>query len=184
MDIGLGPSVLRDRPRAERRPRRVIAPLLVVVLSLVGGACGGGDGSADGPCGPVRREPLDPRALHVLPGADVPDYRTDPPTSGPHLPSPITDPLRDEPLADPIQVGILEEGGVVIQHVGLSGPARAELEDLAEPGVVVAPADELPGGAAVVATAWVTKQVCDAVDAPAMEAFVALHLGAGPGDHG
>ncbi len=132
----------------------------------------------------MQREPLDQRVVHVLPGAPSPDYRSDPPTSGPHTPNPEGAPVRDEPIAAPIQVGILEEGGVLLQHAGLSGPQQEEVEALAGDGVVVAPADELPDGAVVVATAWVTKQVCDGVDLEALRTFAEDHRDQGPGGHG
>lgn len=154
-----------------------------LVLAAALAACGG-DGDGSGACGPVRREPLDSRSVHVLPGADEPEYRTDPPTSGPHLPAPSTEDVRDAPIAAPVQVGLLEEGNVLIQHTGLSDDEQAEVEALAGDGVVVAPADALPDGAAVVATAWVTKQVCEAVDAPTLAAFAADHVDQGPGQHG
>jgi len=160
--------------------RRLLAGV-VLVAALA--ACGGG-GDGDGACGPVRREPLDSRAVHVLPGADPPEYRTDPPTSGPHLPSPSTESVRDAPIAAPVQVGLLEEGSVLVQHVGLSAADRAAVEALAGEGVIVAPAESLPGDAAVVATAWVTKQVCRRVDVAALEAFAADHQDQGPGQHG
>jgi hypothetical protein len=160
---------------------RAVLLAAVLLVSLV--ACGGGDGGSGG-CGPVRREPLDSRSVHVLPGADEPEYRTDPPTSGPHLPSPSTQDVRDEPIAAPVQVGLLEDGGVLIQHVGLSSSERAEVEALAGDGVIVAPAETLPEGAAVVATAWVTKQVCDTVDVDALRSFATDHVDQGPGQHG
>jgi hypothetical protein len=160
---------------------RTVVGALVLVAALA--ACGdGGDGS--GACGPVRREPLDSRSVHVLPGADEPEYRTDPPTSGPHLPAPSTSDVRDEPIAGPVQVGLLEEGKVLIQHVGLTAAERADVEALAGDGVIVAPADSLPDDAAVVATAWVTKQVCTAVDLTALEAFASDRVDKGPGQHG
>jgi hypothetical protein len=162
---------------------RALVAGLALVAVLAG--CGGGDGS--GACGPVRREPLDSRSVHVLPGADPPEYRTDPPTSGPHLPAPSTEDVRDAPIAAPVQVGLLEEGNVLIQHVGLPADERAEVEALAGDGVIVAPADALPDDAAVVATAWVTKQVCGAVDPAALTAlttFAADHVDRGPGQHG
>lgn len=155
---------------------------LALALAVAVGC--GSDGGASAGCGPVQREPLDPRSVHVLPGADAPDYRTDPPTSGPHLPSPATERVRQEPLAPPIQVGILEEGGVVIQHADLSPEDRSAVEELAGDAVVVAPAPDLPGGAAVVATAWVTKQTCEAVDVDALRSFATDNQGNGPGDHG
>jgi hypothetical protein len=161
--------------------RRLVVAGLLAVGSLVG--CGGGDGS-DGGCGPVRREPLDSRSVHVLPGAEEPEYRTDPPTSGPHLPSPSTSEVRDDPIAAPVQVGLLEEGDVLIQHVGLSSAERSEVEDLAGDGVIVAPATSLPEGASVVATAWVTKQVCETVDLASLRTFATDHVDQGPGQHG
>lgn len=154
----------------------------VLIGAVLAGCGGGGDGS--GACGPVRREPLDSRSVHVLPGADEPEYRTDPPTSGPHLPSPSTEDVRDEPIAAPVQVGLLEEGGVLVQHVGLTAAERSSVEALAGDGVIVAPAEELPDGAAVIATAWVTKQVCEAVDVEALRSFATDHLDQGPGQHG
>lgn len=161
----------------------VVVALAAFLLGLT--ACGGpGDGSDDAGCGPVRREPLDSRSVHILPGADEPEYKTDPPTSGPHLPSPSTEDVRDEPIAAPIQVGLLEEGEVLIQHVGLSEPERDEVEALAGDGVIVAPAETLPEGASVVATAWVTKQVCETVDVEALRAFAADHGDRVTGQHG
>lgn len=159
---------------------RTIGAALLLVVAVA--ACGGEGGGAGG-CGPVRREPLDARAIHVLPGAEAPEYRTDPPTSGPHLPSPATEDVRADPVAAPVQVGLLEEGRVLLQHTGLDDAARAEVEALAGEGVIVAPAETLPEDAAVVATAWVTKQVCTAVDVDALAAFATDHVGQGPGDH-
>ncbi|QYG93334.1 DUF3105 domain-containing protein [Iamia sp. SCSIO 61187] len=158
---------------------RAILAALLVTATLA--ACG--DAGSAG-CGPVRREELDTRSVHVLPGAEAPEYRTDPPTSGPHLPSPSTEHVRTEPLAPPVQVGLLEEGGVLIQHSGLTEGQRASVEALAGDGVTVAPADDLPEDAAVVATAWVTKQVCPEVDVATLERFARDHVDGGPGDHG
>lgn len=160
---------------------RALLAAMLVAAALAG--CAGGDDGSDG-CGPVRREELDTRSVHVLPGAEAPQYRTDPPTSGPHLPSPSTEDVRSDPVAAPVQVGLLEEGRVLIQHSGLSEADRAAVEGLAGDGVIVAPADDLPEDAAVVATAWVTKQVCAEADVVALERFAADHGGRGPGDHG
>lgn len=155
-----------------------------VVLAAVLGACSG-DGGGGGACGPVRREPLDTRGVHVLPGAPEVEYRTDPPTSGPHQPTPSTEDVRREPIARPVQVGLLEEGRVLLQHHGLSDDDRAVVEGLAGDGVVVAPAeDALPDGAAVVATAWVTKQACTTADESTLRTFAEENLEQGPGDHG
>lgn len=152
----------------------------------MGGLLAGcGDGDASGPCGPVRREPLDRRSHHVLPGAEGTEYQTDPPTSGPHLASPGTDDVLAEPLSPEVQVGLLEEGTVLLQHHGLDAADRRALEALAGDGVVVAPAaGPLDDDAVVVATAWITKQACSAVDVDALAGFAGDHRGGGPGGHG
>jgi len=154
---------------------------LLTVALLMPGCGGSGD---DGPCGPVRREPLDPRAVHLVPGADPPEYKTEPPTSGPHLPSPSTQSVREEPISYAVQVGLLEEGIVLLQHRALSGDDRSRIEDLAGDAVTVAPAPSLPDDAKVVATAWVTKQVCDRVDVEALRRFVDDNRDRGPDSHG
>lgn len=159
------------------------ATTVALVITATLSACGAGD-TGSGGCGPVRREEVDTRSVHVLPGAEAPEYRTDPPTSGPHLPSPSTEDVRSEPVAAPVQVGLLEEGGVLLQHAGLTDAERDAVEDLAGDGVTVAPADDLPDDAVVVATAWVTKQVCAEVDLTTLERFATDHVDRGPGDHG
>lgn len=163
--------------------RAVLAVLAVLVVTATLGACGSSGDDGTGGCGPVRREELDTRSVHALPGAEDPEYRTDPPTSGPHLPSPSTEDVRSEPVAAPVQVGLLEEGRVLLQHSGLTEAEQAAVEALAGDGVIVAPADHLPEDAAVVATAWVTKQVCAEVDVATLERFATDHVDRGPGDH-
>src|SRR5689334_17324299 len=100
-----------------RPPIRAAAAAALVLATVVAGCSGGDEGS----CGPVQREPLDRRFLqHVIgAGADV-EYATDPPTSGPHTPSPPIEPVQDTPIARPVQVGILEEGRVLLQYDGLA----------------------------------------------------------------
>ena len=148
---------------------------------LLGGAlaagCGGG---AAGPCGPITREALDPAYLvHVLASEGAVEYLSDPPTSGPHQPGPPVEGVLRDPLTRPVQVGVLERGDVLLQHEPELDPAaRAELEGLAGDRVVVAPNPDLED--AVVATAWVFKRRCDAVDRAALEEFVAARAGKGP----
>ncbi|HXH58103.1 EamA family transporter [Iamia sp.] len=186
-DVAAAPPTVPSVPAAPGRhlPRwgaRAIAVAAVAVAAVDGTACGDAD-EETGACGPVRREPLDTRTVHVLPGAEAPEYRTDPPTSGPHLASPSTRDVRSEAIAPAVQVGILEEGGVLLQHAGLSDADRERVEALAGDDVIVAPGDGLPEGAGVVATAWVTKQVCDAVDVGALRDFAEENRDNGPGEH-
>lgn len=80
-----------------------------------------------------------------------------------------------EPLDRPTQVLLLETGGVLIQYDPTADAAeRDQLAGLASDQVVVAPGVDLP--AAVVATAWVTKQTCSQVDLDVLGQFVDLHL--------
>ena len=159
--------------RSVRRGRVTIAAVV-----LLGAGCG--DDGADGACGPITREALDPAYLvHVL-GTDTDvQYTSDPPTSGPHQPAPPVEGVAEEPIPRPIQVGILEQGDVLVQHdPDLDPDERRRLEDLAGEHVVVAPNPDLP--APVVATAWLYKRTCDAVDADALHVFIDERRGRGP----
>lgn len=141
------------------------------------GACSGTGAVAPPPeatCGPVETEALDAASsLHLLPGAAEPTYRSDPPTSGPHLSGPPPSGALETPIDRPTQVQVLEQGGVVIQYRDLDAAAIDRLEALATDLVVVAPNPGLP--APVVATAWVTKRSCDGVDLEALGAFIVEH---------
>jgi hypothetical protein len=151
---------------------------LLVLLLLTAGlaACGG----AEAACGPVTREALDPNSgLHVLPDQDVPEYTTDPPTSGAHYSLPTPTGVVAEPIERPMQVTALEGGQVLVQHRDLSEDDVATLEDLGSEVVVVAPDPDLPEP--VVLTAWITKQTCSGVDLDTVETFIEEQRGRGPG---
>jgi hypothetical protein len=160
--------------------RTVWIPALAALV-VAASACGPA-GESEGTCSPILREALDSAYLvHVLGTEAEVEYTSDPPTSGPHQPSPPADGAIDEPLTRPIQVGILERGDVLIQYQ----PSLAEddveaLEGLAGDGVVVAPNPDLDD--AVVATAWLHKRTCRALDTSALEAFIEERAGRGPED--
>ncbi len=159
------------------------ASLLVVALLTVVGAAGCGS-SNDRACGPVVHDPLDPGSgVHVLPGAPTPSYLVNPPTSGAHQPGPSIDGPVRTPIAPQLQVGVLEEGRVLIQYEGVSDADVAKLEALDSDQVLVAPASSLPGDTVVSATAWVTHQNCRAVDIDTLETFARHFAGKGPGGH-
>ena len=162
-------------PGTVRRARSGV----VLVGAIVLGACGGGSGE-ERACGPTTRESLDPAYLvHVLGDAGNLEYTSDPPTSGPHQPGPLVSGVVAEPLTRPVQVGILERGDVLIQHLpDLDGEARAGLEALAGDRVVVAPNPDLP--APVVATAWLFKRTCQTTDTVTLQEFVDARVGNGP----
>lgn len=151
-----------------------------MVASLLVAGCGGGS-AIDASCGEVVTEELDPTwTVHLLPNAPDPEYLTDPPTSGPHYASEAATGVVAAPLDGAAQVTVLEVGGVLVQYRpdDLSGDDRGRIERLAEDGVVVAPAPDLPDS--VVATAWVTKQSCEGVAVGELASFIAEHGGQGP----
>lgn len=152
---------------------------LLVVLFLAAGltACGGSEETA---CGPVTRDALDPSSgLHVLPDQAIPEFTTDPPTSGAHYSLPPPTGAVEEPIEGPMQVTALEGGQVLVQHRDLSAADVAALEDLGSDIVVVAPNPDLPEP--VVLTAWLTKQSCSGVDLDTVETFIQDQQGRGPG---
>jgi len=166
-----------DAPMARTSPLWCLAALALAVAGTA--ACGGDDDAAEA-CGPVTREALDPSFLvHVLGDEEGLEYTSDPPTSGPHQPSPPVEGVVDEPLSRPVQVGILERGDVLLQHdPQLDAAAVATLEGLAGAHVVVAPNPNLPDP--VVGTAWLYKRSCQSVDAAALQELVDERVGKGP----
>lgn len=169
-------------------PRRVrisltscLTALLLAAITLAGCASGTGTDRAAG-CGDPTRESLDPRSLqHVLPGGPVPSYLTDPPTSGPHQPTPPIAGAQKAPIPAVQQVGLLEAGTVLIQYKGLRSSDVQRIESLVGPDVVVAPAAKLPPKAEVVATAWLYKLSCSTLDIGALEQFISERKHHGPG---
>ena len=156
-------------------------PSALAALAAVGlllAACGGEDDG--GSCGRITHEALDPAyVVHVLGNDTDVEYRSDPPTSGPHQLAPPVDGAIGEPIPRPVQVGVLERGDILLQHdPDLDASAIAELERLAGDGVVVAPNPDLPSP--IVATAWLYKRTCDTVDAAALEEFVDERRDKGP----
>lgn len=143
---------------------------VAVVALLVGCA----DAGRTGPCDPAFSEPLAADAsLHVLSDAEV-SYLSDPPTSGPHVVWNAPQVL-ERPLSGPEQLGILEQGRVLVQF----DPAQVSSGDV---GLLVA---KLPASAhlaphrnldaPVVMTAHLTKQRCRALDVEAIRSFAGRH---------
>jgi len=162
-------------PRTSRR--RGLA--LLAGVAVAGAACGSSSGG-DAACGPITREALDPAYLvHVVGDEADLEYTSEPPTSGPHQPTPPLAGVVDEPISRPVQVGILERGDVLLQHdPDLPASDLTLLEALAGDGVVVAPNADLP--APIVATAWLYKRTCDEMDAGALQEVIDERKGKGP----
>jgi drug/metabolite transporter (DMT)-like permease len=170
----------------ERRMLRVPVPnsaavvLLVLLVVVPFTACSSSTKSA---CSPAVKEALDPDFRHVLPtGGPEPTYNTDPPTSGPHTPGALPKGVLTEPISRPVQVGALEAGVVLIQVRDVSDNEMNEMRALVTDNVVIVPNSSLPER--IVATAWLSKQTCTAVDAAALRGFIRTHAGKGPGTDG
>lgn len=107
-----------------------------------------------------------------------PIFASENPTSGPHSPIDLAG-VQAEPLSPVAQVGLLEEGSILLQHQNLDDRARAEIESLAGPDVIVAPGRNLPD--TVMATAWTAKLRCDGVEPEALRGFINRFKGQGLG---
>jgi Protein of unknown function (DUF3105) len=139
----------------------------------------GAAGVGTGDCGTEVEEALDPGSTqHLLPGAPEPAYPNVAPTSGPHLGAGTPVGAQDRPLPRPVQVGVLEQGRVLVQYRPDRPEARRQLEALAGERVVVAPNPALPSP--VVATAWLHRLECrtadlGARDLEALRTFISRH---------
>ena len=192
-------AVQGNLPKWIRRRGPAVLAALVALVGVGLGGCAAGEpdaldtttsstagGAAEG-CGTIIEEQLDPQSgRHLLPGAPVPAYLSDPPTSGAHTSggAPPSG-MLDEPLDAPTQVQVLESGRVMIQF-GSGEVTPEEVEDLTSVAegndlVVVAPHDALP--APVVATAWLHKMLCEDADREALIEFVGLLGGQEPAEH-
>ncbi|MGI9622971.1 MAG: DUF3105 domain-containing protein [Acidimicrobiales bacterium] len=145
--------------------------MALLATALVAVACG--DDSSASACGPVETL-FEPSSVHVLPGVAV-TYDASPPASGPHqIPAP--DPgIYFEPLAEPLQVGAVEEGLVILQYAtSASDSDVTDLEALSgRAAVIVMPgARPFDDDAMVAFTAWGKRQLCESVDVMAAEEFI------------
>jgi uncharacterized membrane protein len=180
--IVAGIALLRERRTLRLPIPSSTAVVLVLALLLLPLAACGSSGGATATCQPAHAEALNPSLNHVLAGSPEPQYTTDPPTSGPHTPGAPPASVLTSPLSRPSQVGALESGDVLLQYRDLSAAERSQLERLAASNVVVAPNPALPDR--IVATAWLFKQTCTAVDTATLRTFVHEHAGHGPGSGG
>ena len=153
---------------------------LAVLLAVAAAACGGGGGGSAG-CRELR-EGEDPLSIQHIVDPDGYRFLTEPPTSGPHIAGPTPEGVVDQPIANAIQVRILESGHAVVQYdpASVDDTGRAALAALADHGAVVAPGVDLP--APVVATAWTWKLTCQSADdLAAIERFVTERPADAPG---
>lgn len=128
-------------------------------------------------CGPAETVPIQGEG-HLVGDQEPPiPYNSTPPTSGWHTSTdvPIVTAPDDQPLREPEQVTVLEQGGIVVTHNGLPTEEYEQLErtvtDRYAGQVALTPYEQL-GDGEVAMTAWGVLQRCDAVDLEALETFV------------
>lgn len=157
--------------------------LLAAGLVMLAGCSGGGSAAV---CAPVERI-VEAGNIHVLPGTEV-TYEASPPTSGPHqIPAPEPG-VYAEPIAEPLQVAMVESGYVLVQYgSSVDAAAVTALEALAtsQDDVAVAPGVRpFDDEAAVAFTAWSKRQLCTATDVDAAQMFIDEHVGVFFTEHG
>lgn len=140
-------------------------------------ACGGDDAAS---CIELREPEDQASGQHVLAQGAV-EYLTSPPTSGPHIAGPTPEGALDTPVAEEIQVRLLEAGGVMVQYDDSVAAADVEaLGAITSATIVAAPAaGELPDR--IVATAWTWKLSCSTLDIARIEAFAVERSPDAPG---
>jgi len=142
--------------------------VLVLIAACLAPSCGREERSG-ARCGPITVEQIDPDEGHLIGGAAAPTFLTDPPTSGPHTPGAVVAGRRTEPVPRIVQVSTLETGAVIIQYGASVDPKP--LERLVVEGVVLAPGTGFPDGE-VIATGWLRKMTCVAIDIGALGTFI------------
>lgn len=118
---------------------------------------------------------------HIGEGAALPNYNSDPPTSGPHYPNITGWGSYDEVLPDPLLVHNLEDGGVILWYrLGTPEENEANIAALEQVArgyrrVVIAPRENL--SSPYVLTAWTRLQRFDEIDETGMRAFLEAYEG-------
>ena len=122
-------------------------------------------------------------AHHVPQGSSV-DYRTDPPTTGAHYPTPSAPGYYEKPQLPGNLVHALEHGIIVIYYDRPSSEVMPSLKGWANryqdqwAGVIVTP---MPGiGEEIILTAWTQELRLDKFDAASSAAFIDRFRGRGP----
>lgn len=108
-------------------------------------------------------------------------YSSTPPTSGWHSSGAVPEGVFTRPLPEPAQVSVLEAGGVVVTHNGLTEEALASLTATVTQRygdrVVLTPYEKIPDGSTAF-TSWGAVQICDGVDLEALAAYTDAYASA------
>lgn len=116
-------------------------------------------------------------------------YSSRPPTSGWHASGHVDVDVRDrdDPLGEPAQVSVLEDGGVVVTYGTLSDAQVARLARRVRGRhagrAAMTPYQRLDEGE-VAFTAWGVLQRCEGVDIAALDRFIRRFADGGPVEPG
>jgi hypothetical protein len=119
--------------------------------------------------------------LHIDPSGPIPEYNSNPPTSGPHAPTPYQCGIYREPVPDVYQVHNLEHGVVIIQYdPSISESDRNALERFGRgrSHTLVAPREGMDHP--IVLTAWTKRLALDTRDDAAIAGFYSQFAQFGP----
>ena len=198
--------------RAPRPPRREIyccmTTVLLTTLVFAMAACGGGDDAesrasatpdevsvtpsqasvtpSQASVAPADCEPVETFENlgqdHLADGQSYDAYNSNPPTSGPHWPTPAEAGFYSESLPVEQLVHNLEHGQIVIYYNGLNEAELDALEEYtleAEEAVVSVEAPE-DFVTRITLTAWTKLQTCDGFSSEGVDAFRAQFQGVAP----
>ena len=144
MDEGLTKKERRELKREEKEKEKAkgaekaflkkVSKIALVVLAAGALAYGGWrffkSQGLQGP-DPSRSQEILPDRAHASVGTTVPDYNSNPPTSGRHWPEPTSRGVHDKPEADEVMVHNLEHGEIWISYKpGIPEEAKKALEDI------------------------------------------------------
>lgn len=114
---------------------------------------------------------MDP--IHLAAGSPIPEYNSDPPTSGPHNPAPAPCGIYREPVPDQAWLHSLEHGAVVIQYdPTVSSSEVEELEATVRSNrgeIILAPRSDNP--APFTLAAWTRLLSVGQIDANLVDSF-------------
>lgn len=165
------------RPERVRSWRRTLVTIGVGVAIIAGAAFVAMDVAQPPPPPPPELEAVeafpDLGVLHLSAGSAVPEYNSDPPTSGPHSATPAPCGIYRQPVPDIAQLHSMEHGAAVVQYdPELPAEQIRLIEEIgwsAGDEVIVAPR---PGNPAPLAlTTWTKRLLLDEVDIEVITAF-------------
>lgn len=137
-------------------------------------------GAASGAAGAEQSFPILPSG-HVPAGTRVTTYNSNPPTSGPHWPTPAAWGIYSDPLPDEQLVHNLEHGGIWVSYGDVDAATRAKLEAYARTypeAIVLTPRPQNESW--IVLASWGRLQKFDAFDEQRMTAFLSANLNKSP----